>query len=234
LKNDKASTYSVWGTKFMMHELVIFDCDGVLVDTEMIANNHIAEVLSQYGPTITGEESRKLFQGKTLEDVCETFASTHNLPHDAELPKLMRRTIEDAMSSGIEPIPGAVELVHQLIDQDIALCVASSGSIPKMHKTLGQVGLLDQLEHLLFSAQNVGRGKPYPDVFLAAAKAMNVDCRNAVIIEDSLSGVQAGIAAGARVLGYAGDAFTDAAELAGAGAEVFTDMADVRGLIGLK
>ena len=218
----------------MMHELVIFDCDGVLVDTEMIANNHISAVLSQYGPTISGEECRKLFQGKTLEDVCETFTSTQNLPHDPELPKLMRRTIEDAMSNGIEPIPGAVELVHHLIDQDIAICVASSGSIPKMHKTLGQAGLLDHLQHLLFSAQDAGRGKPHPDVFLAAAKAMNVDCRNAVIIEDSLSGVQAGIAAGARVLGYAGDAFTDAAALAGAGAEIFTKMAEVRGLIGLK
>ncbi len=218
----------------MMHELVIFDCDGVLVDTEMIANIHIGAVLSQYGPAITGEECRKLFQGKTLEDVCSTFTTNHGLPHDPELPKIMRRTIEDAMSNGIEAIPGAVELVHYLVDQDIAICVASSGSIPKMHKTLGQVGLLDHLEHLLFSAQNAGRGKPHPDVFLAAAKAMNVDCRNVVIIEDSLSGVQAGIAAGARVLGYAGDAFTDAATLANAGAEIFTDMADVRRLIGLE
>ena len=218
----------------MMHELVIFDCDGVLVDTEMIANDHISEVLSRYGPAVSGEECRKLFQGKTLEDVCRTFTATQNQQHDPELPILMRRSIEDAMSSGIKPIPGAVELVHYLIDQDIAVCVASSGSIPKMHQTLGQVGLLDQLEHLLFSAQNVGRGKPHPDVFLAAAKAMNVNCRNAVIIEDSLSGVQAGIAAGARVLGYAGDVFTDATALADAGAEIFTNMAEVRGLVGMN
>ncbi len=218
----------------MRHELVIFDCDGVLVDTEKVANEHIAAVFSKLGPKISGEQCRRLFQGKTLEDMCSSFSASQNLPHDPGLAGIMRDRIESAMESGIEPISGAVDLVHSLVEDKILLCVASSGSINKMHKTLGQIGLLNNLQNLLFSAQDVGRGKPHPDVFLAAAKAMNVDCRNAVIIEDSLSGVQAGIAAGARVLGYAGDTFTDAAALAGAGAEVFYDMADVRRLIGLN
>ncbi len=218
----------------MLHELVIFDCDGVLVDTETIANNHIARVLSQHGPQTTGEECRQMFQGKTLEDVCATYASMHDLVFNPALATTIRREVEDAMTSGIKPIPGVVDLVHHLLDENIAVCVASSGSIPKMHKTLGQVGLLEHLQHVLFSAQDIGRGKPHPDVFLAAAKAMNVNCKDAVIIEDSLSGVQAGIAAGARVLGYAGDAFTNAQGLLDAGAEVFTQMKDVRALIGLS
>ncbi len=218
----------------MIHELVIFDCDGVLVDTEALANEHIAQFLSQYGPAVTGHECRTMFQGKTLDDVCRIFSETHNLDPAPDIVGKMRSTIEDAMGSGIEPIRGSVELVKQLIGNKIPVCVASSGSVPKMHKTLSQVGLLENLENVLFSAQDVGRGKPHPDVFLAAASAMNVNCRDAVIIEDSLSGVVAGIAAGARVLGFAGDPFTSAEALANAGAEVFVHMNEVPELIGLK
>lgn len=216
----------------MIHKLVIFDCDGVLVDTEQVANEVAAGVLSAHGPKITGNECRRLFQGKTLEAMCGEYTGMNGLPADTRLPRVMRQAIEERMTRGIEAIDGAVALVTALIDKKVPLCVASSGSIAKMHKTLAQVGLLSRLESVLFSAQDVGRGKPHPDVFLAAARAMGVDCHDAVIIEDSLSGVIAGKAAGARVLGYAGDPFTDGSALNNAGAEVFHHMDEVPQLIG--
>ncbi len=217
----------------MQPRLVIFDCDGVLVDTEAAANVQIAKVFSTLGPKMTGDEARHLFQGKTMEDVCTSFAEINGIPHDPELPKLVRRNVEEAMSSCIEAIPGVVDLVRRITGAGIPICVASSGSINKMHKTLVQIGLLEHLKDVLFSAQDVGRGKPHPDVFLHSARVMGVACEDAVIIEDSLSGVQAGITSGARVLGYCGDPFTDAASLENAGAYVFTHMDEVSMLIGL-
>lgn len=215
----------------MKYDLVIFDCDGVLVDTENISNQQIARVLSERGPAISAHECRSKFQGKTLEDVCLNFNRENGFPDDPHLPGIMRDTVENAMSSGIKAIAGVVSLVERLVADKVPICVASSGSISKMHKTLGQTGLLPVLKEVLFSAQDFGRGKPHPDIFLAAASAMGFACENAVIIEDSVSGVQAGVAAGAKVLGYAGDPFTDAAELEKAGAEVFGDMSEACNLI---
>jgi beta-phosphoglucomutase-like phosphatase (HAD superfamily) len=147
------------------------------------------------------------------------------------LPAHIRREVEIALSSGVQPIPGIGDLLAFLDDKAIPFCVGSSGSISKMHITLGQSGLLDRLRDVLFSAQDIGRGKPHPDVFLHAAKTMGYPCENAVIIEDSISGVQAGIAAGARVLGYCGDPFTDPDDLRSAGAEIIHTMDAVPSLL---
>ncbi len=217
----------------MSPKLVIFDCDGVLVDTEAAANEQIAKVFSTLGSKMTGNEARRLFQGMTMEDVCRSFAEQNGIPHDPELPNLVRQKVEHAMSSGIKAIPGVVDLVHRIAEEGIPICVASSGSINKMHKTLGQIDLLERLKNFLFSAQDVGRGKPYPDVFLHSAEKMGVACEDAVIIEDSLGGVHAGIASGARVLGYCGDPFTNAESLENAGAHLFFHMNEVPALIGL-
>ena len=212
----------------------MFDCDGVLVDSEAAANACMAEIFTDLGHPISGHECRTLFQGRTMEGVCETFAELAGLPQDPNLPAHLRTEVEKVLADSVEPVPGAVDLVHRVRAGGLAICVASSGSVPKMHMTLGRVGLLPYLRNVLFSAQDVGRGKPHPDVFLAAAAAMGSSCEDAVIIEDSVSGVQAGIAAGARVIAYAGDPFTNASVLAGAGAETVDDMADVPALIGLS
>lgn len=218
----------------MPPKLVIFDCDGVLVDTEATANEHLAIFLSELGLDLTRDECRQQFQGKMIEDVCRHVAVLLDQPFDPSLPPRVRRTIENAVAIDVKPVPGVVDLVHRVAASDIAFCVASSGSIPKMHSTLGPVGLLPLMKDVLFSAQDIGRGKPHPDIFLTAAAAMGHRCEDAVVIEDSLSGVQAGVAAGARVLGYAGDPFTDAAALRSAGAEIVHRMADVCEVIELK
>ena len=217
----------------MRPNLVIFDCDGVLVDTEAVANARMAELFSAMGLAVNGTECRRLFQGKTMEDVCAEVDALLGRPVDPEFPSHVRREVEITLQAGVDPVPGVVDLVGRVIGSGIPHCVASAGSVSKMHLTLGHVGLLPVMRDRLFSAQDVGRGKPHPDVFLAAAAAMGVACGEAVIIEDSVTGVMAGVASGARVLGYAGDPFTDANMLEDAGAEVFFDMADVDALIGL-
>lgn len=217
----------------MAAKLVIFDCDGVLVDTEPIANEKLAEFLSGLGLVLTRDECRREFQGMMIEDVCRHVAELLDQPFDPSLPPRVRRTIEDAVAIDVKPVPGAVHLVHRVAASGLSYCVASSGSIPKMHSTLGPVGLLPMMEDVLFSAQDVERGKPHPDIFLAAAAAMGHRCQDAVVIEDSLSGVRAGVAAGARVLGYAGDPFTDADALRKEGAEIIHRMEDVADIIGL-
>jgi HAD superfamily hydrolase (TIGR01509 family) len=216
-----------------MAELVIFDCDGVLVDTEPMANDRMAEIFTEMGVPMTGSQCRSLFQGKTMEDVCLHFADMTGVEPDPALPATIRREVELTLASGVQPVTGVRELLTVLEERGLPYCVASSGSISKMHLTLGQSGLLDRLQDLLFSAQDVGRGKPHPDVFLHAAGAMGRSCRDAVIIEDSLSGVLAGVAAGARVFGYCGDPFTDPDELRAAGAETFHAMDDVPRMLGV-
>ena len=207
-----------------MTDLIIFDCDGVLVDTESHANDRMAEIFSAMGVAMTGAQCRALFQGRTMEDVCVQFAQMAGIAADPALPGHIRSEVEIALSSGVQPVPGVSDLMAFLDDRAIPFCVGSSGSISKMHVTLGQSGLLDRLRDVLFSAQDVGRGKPHPDVFLHAAKVMGSSCDKAVIIEDSISGVQAGIAAGARVLGYCGDPFTNPDDLKVAGAEIIHTM----------
>ena len=217
----------------MSSPLIIFDCDGVLVDSEAIANDAMAEVFAGLGLSLSGVECRRMFQGKMMEDVCREAEQLAGIARDPQLPARVRQVTEEALAGRVGPVPGVVELVHSLVADEIEFCVASSGSVSKMQLTLGGVGLLPVMRGRLFSAQDVGRGKPHPDVFLTAAAAMGRRCEEAVIIEDSVTGVQAGVASGARVLGYAGDEFTDAQALSDNGAEVFFDMAEVRDLAGL-
>ena len=121
--------------------------------------------------------------------------------------------------------------MEALVANGYAVCVASSGSVEKMHVTLGQTRLLALLRDVLFSATEVVRGKPFPDLFDYAACRMGHDCRTTIVIEDSLAGVQAGVASGARVLGYCGDPFTDRTSLTAAGAELVERMDAVLPLI---
>lgn len=214
-------------------DLVIFDCDGVLVDTEQMSNDCMAEFFTENGLEIDGFESRKLFQGWTLEDVAKKFASLTGQPYDPAMGQTIRDRVEARVANGVKAVDGVVELVKLLQSINIPMCVASSGSIAKMQSTLGQAGLLDFLGGHLFSAQDEGRGKPHPDVFIRAAKSMGHACNNAAVIEDSRSGVIAGVASGAQVFGYTGDAFTDAQELKTAGATLFGNMSDIPELIGL-
>ncbi len=200
-------------------ELVIFDCDGVLVDSEPIWNRTLAEALTEIGLPTTEESAMRDYMGLSWAAAFERFAAQlgRPLPPDFE-PRFWARA-EAAQRAELQPVPG----VHvALARMTTPTCVASSGRIDKMRITLGLTGLWEHFEGRIFCAADVPRAKPFPDLFLHAAARMGAAPSACAVVEDSPRGVEAGVAAGMRVLGYA--ARTDAAELARAGAEVFADM----------
>jgi HAD superfamily hydrolase (TIGR01509 family) len=201
-------------------DLIIFDCDGVLVDSEVLTNTVFRDMLSELGASVS------------LEDMFERFVG-HSMAHCLELSReLLGRDIPDEFESDfrnrcvqvlrdqLQPVPG-IKLALSRIG--LPMCVASSGDHDKMRTTLGLTGLLDHFQDRLFSATQVARGKPAPDVFLFAASSMGVSPDRAVVVEDTPVGVAAGLAAGMKVFGYAGR--TPRQRLWAAGASVvFDDM----------
>ena len=214
-------------------DLVIFDCDGVLVDSEAIANATLAAALSEWGLAITGAEARARWIGRSMKSVgIELRAELGDRLPDGWLEEVEARDFA-LFRERLEAVPhvrGAVEAVQAA---GLATCVASSGSHAKMEVTLGVTGLRPLFEGRVFSAREVARGKPHPDLFLYAAARMGVPAERAVVIEDSPAGVAGAVAAGMRVLGYAGDALTEREALAAAGAGLFDDMRDGPRLLGL-
>ncbi len=215
----------------MPPSLVIFDCDGVLVDTEHVANQLLSRLVTEAGAPLTYEECRKRFLGKSMPTVqteVEELAG-RSLPADWHL--MVRDESIKLFAEGIEAVPHVKGQIERLRKEGVPYCVASSGQMEKMHATLGSSGLLPLVEDVLFNADMVARGKPAPDLFLHAAASMGHPPEHCVVIEDSRPGVEAGVAAGMRVLGYAGDPLTDRASLEDAGATIFDDMRSLEGLL---
>jgi HAD superfamily hydrolase (TIGR01509 family) len=207
-------------------ELIIFDCDGVLVDSEPIQNRVFARMLQDIGLMMSDEEHAQAFIGRSMADCLEIAEQLlgRALPPGFE-GRLQAQTF-DAFERELRSVPG----VEQALDQITApVCVASSGSVMKMRKTLALTGLLPRFAGRMFSATKVPRGKPHPDLFLYAAREMGAAPADCAVIEDSVAGVQAGVAAGMIVLGYARTSGADA--LATAGAQVFNDMCDLPSLL---
>jgi len=182
-------------------ELVIFDCDGVLVDSEAIACRVLAELLSDLGYPITVDQCRDRFTGISIPSLIAKVEADwgRDLPSDFETRVSDRDRA--AFARELQPIPGVAAAVDEI---NLPVCVASSGSPEKIRHSLTVTGLLGRFEPNLFSASQVARGKPVPDLFLHAAAGMGVDPSGCVVIEDSIAGVTAAIAAGMRVLGFAG------------------------------
>lgn len=213
--------------------LVIFDCDGVLVDTESIANRLLVRLFAQDGFIISYEESRRRFLGKSLEAVMAHVETAIGRPLRADWLDYVRDETVKAFAEGVETVPHVRDVLVGLKARNIPFCVASSGNFEKMRFTLASSGLLPLVADVLHSAVQVAQGKPAPDLFLFAAKSMGHAPSDCVVIEDSVPGVQAAIAAGMPVLGYAGDPHTDAEALKSEGAHVFHDMSALMGLLGL-
>ncbi|HRE59876.1 MAG TPA: HAD family hydrolase [Micropepsaceae bacterium] len=213
--------------------LVIFDCDGVLVDSEAIANDTLAEALTALGLPMSGAEARRRFVGLSFASVCRKLTEEHGL----ELPAGWADEVEArdfaAFRARLKPVPGVRQLIAAVDAAGIKKCVASSGSFAKMDVTLGVTGLRLHFDGAIFNSSQVARGKPAPDLFLHAARMMGVPPEQALVIEDSVYGVMGARAAGMRVIGYCGDPATDRTALASAGAEIVTGMAEVPRLIGI-
>lgn len=213
-------------------ELVIFDCDGVLVDSEIISSRVLSRELTALGLPLTPEDCLVEFTGITM---AAAMARIEKMMGRA-LPEDFEATLEqkdfDAFRTELEPVPGVKAVLPAL---NVPRCIASSGAIAKMRLTLGTTGLLSYFEPHLFSAQMVKHGKPAPDLFLYAAERMGAEPRRCVVVEDSAAGIDAGLAAGMRVLGFAGGSHANAeyeAVLQQSGAElVFRDMSDLPRLL---
>jgi HAD superfamily hydrolase (TIGR01509 family) len=215
-----------------MSQLVIFDCDGVLVDSETISNDVLARMLSAEGLATTLAQARRDYQGLLLGDVLERAQAKlgHPLPDDWLSRYEHERT--DAFELELEPVRGAPAVLERLAREGLARCVASQGKLAKTRLSLELTGLRRFFEDgALFSAEEVLRGKPYPDLFLHAASVMGADPDRCVVIEDTPSGVTAASCAGMRVLGYAAD--SDRSALERAGAEIFDSLDQLPRLLGL-
>ena len=212
--------------------LVIFDCDGVLVDTETIANRHLSEWLCAAGFQTTFEECRNRFSGRSMTSVQAEIEETgHVLGFD--LAQRWYGSLPSIFGEGVEAVPHIGDVLDALRAAGVPWCVASSARVDKMRLTLGATGLLPHFGHALYSATMVERGKPFPDLFLHAARAMGFPPADCVVIEDSVPGTIAGVAAGMRVFSYHADPHSNREGLAAAGGILFDDMRELPALLGI-
>jgi HAD superfamily hydrolase (TIGR01509 family) len=181
-------------------ELVIFDCDGVLVDSERIANTVFAEVLSELGLALSLEDMFDIFVGHSSSQCMTIVAEMLGTKPPADLESRYKERIHAALSKNVQAVKGVEDVIKGLT---IPYCVASSGSHDKMQATLTATNLLQYFEGKLYSVTEVQRAKPYPDVYLYAAQQMGVMPSKCVVIEDTPIGVKGGLAAGMTVFGYA-------------------------------
>jgi len=207
--------------------LVIFDCDGVLVDSELISNRVFATLLGELGLPVSLEFMFENFVGRSMQHCWEQVERMlgRDVP-PAVRDDLHRRTLA-ALQAEVKAVQGVEALLDSL---DVPYCVASSGTHAKMAATLGATGLLPRFHNRIFSATEVARGKPAPDIFLYAAGKCGVQPGSCAVIEDSPAGVAAGVAAGMTVYGYC--AFTPVSRLRAAGAHhTFDTMAKLPALL---
>ncbi len=215
-----------------LYDLIIFDCDGVLVDSEMLASRALAEYLRELGVPMTEEESRDRYTGMSIASVkqlAEEFFKV-SLPDDFE-DGLWARD-QKVFTRDLKPIAGIIDLLEAL---PTPTCVASSGRPEKIYHSLEVTGMLKYFQPHLFSARMVKKGKPAPDLFQLAAQKMNTPPEKCLVIEDSTFGIEGALAAGMAVVGFAGGSHAGpgyAEKLQGAGAvKVFHKMADIQKMI---
>jgi HAD superfamily hydrolase (TIGR01509 family) len=210
-------------------DALIFDCDGVLVDSERLMNREFTEMLNGLGLPYTYDSTISAFMGRSMTSCVQIIESElgRRIPDDF-LATLEARAAT-VFAERLQPIDGIVDALDTLDARGIRYAVASSGSHEKMRLTLGITGLLPRMLGRITSATEVAHGKPAPDVFLLAAERLGVAPSGCVVIEDSLLGIQAALAAGMRVVGYA--AMVDASAMRDAGATWVID--DMRALLPL-
>jgi HAD superfamily hydrolase (TIGR01509 family) len=202
-------------------DLVIFDCDGVLVDSELITNRVFAAMLTELGLPVSVAWLFENFVGRSMQHCWRQIAAMLGREVPGAFREEFQRRSLAALQAEVQPVRGVAAVLDSL---HVPYCVASSGSHEKMATTLGATGLLPRFRDRLFSATEVAHGKPAPDIFLYAAARCGVDPALCAVIEDSPAGVEAGAAAGMRVYGYS--ACTPAERLRAAGARhTFNDMA---------
>jgi HAD superfamily hydrolase (TIGR01509 family) len=212
--------------------LLIFDCDGVLVDSEIISNRVLARMLSDEGLPTTLSQARRDYQGLLLGEVLERAESRLGRALGPGWIERYEDERTEAFELELAPVPGARELIELVVRAGVARCVASQGKLEKTRLSLELTGLRDLFEdRALFSAHSVARGKPHPDLFLHAADTMGAQPAECVVVEDTPSGVTAAVSARMRAIGYAAD--SDEAALRLAGAEIIHSLDQLAAMLGL-
>ena len=208
-------------------ELVIFDCDGVLVDSERIAVRVEAEYLAELGWPLTEAEIVERFMGRTDAYMHQAIQARLGGRLPADWKDQFDRRYREAFAADLVPVDGVLEALDRIT---VPTCVASAGSHDKLRFTLGHTGLYERFQGRIFSGHEVANGKPAPDLFLHAAARMGAEAARCAVVEDSRFGVEAARAAGMRAFGYAGG-LTPPERLEGHGTHVFTDMRDLPRLL---
>jgi HAD superfamily hydrolase (TIGR01509 family) len=210
---------------------VIFDCDGVLVDSEPIAARLTAEAVSELGWQMSAEVAKAEFLGDTFANIIRRVEDHLGHPVPKDWPARSQANLLAAFERELQPVRGVRTALDALVDAGVTLAVGSQGSHEKMQLTLRVTGLLPYFEGRIFSAAQVAHPKPAPDLFLLAANTLGFPPSRSVVIEDSTRGVKAALAAGMRVLGYTASVGT--AAIVAAGAEPIDDLSLVPTLLGL-
>lgn len=199
-------------------DAVVFDCDGVLVDSEPLSNQIFAQVLTQEGLPTTYDDSVRLYLGRNTTECVAEVRRVLGRPLRTDVVAEYERRCAAAFRTRLDPVPGVVDLLDALVAADIQRCVASSGTPQEIALRLEVTRLGHYFGDLLFSAVMVPRGKPAPDLFRYAAARLDADPSRCVLIEDSPAGVCGGKAAGMVVIGLASLVSPD--RLAEAGADL--------------
>jgi HAD superfamily hydrolase (TIGR01509 family) len=226
--------FSVVGAILSAVDLVIFDCDGVLVDSERLIVKVEAQICAERGWNITEDDIVREFVGLSDEAMRARLSELVGEVLDADWDAEYTDRYRAALASDLEVVPGVASAIDAIESAGVSTCVASSGSLEKMRLTLGKTGLWDRFDGRIFSSTDpaVERGKPAPDLFLHAAAQMRVDPGRCAVIEDSPYGIHAAVAAGMAPFGFAGSVIP-AERLQAEGVTVFDHMDELPAALGL-
>lgn len=204
-------------------DAVFFDCDGTLVDSEVICSKAYVHMFAQYGIELALEEVFKTFKGVKLYEIIDNISKEYDVSLDkSELEVIYRAEVARLFESELKEIDGAAALLKTV---KVPMCIVSNGPVSKMQHSLGNTGMLDYFPEKLFSGYDIQCWKPDPALMFHAADKMQVDVKNCVLVDDSMAGAQSGIAAGMEVFYFCADphnkpidhpkvtAFTDLAQL---------------------
>ncbi|HEX5306632.1 MAG TPA: HAD family phosphatase [Dyella sp.] len=208
-------------------DLVIFDCDGVLIDSERITNRVFARMLGELGLTVSDEYMAEQFFGRSAAESVRRAEQLLGRPLPEDFEERYGARSRAVLAREVTLMPGVADMLAAI---DLPCAIASNGLRVKMEVTLRATGLLPRFDGCWFCIDDVAHGKPAPDLYLLAAHRFNARPAHCVVVEDSPTGIAAGVAAGMTVIGYA--AHTPAERLVAAGAQlVFDDMAHLPALL---
>lgn len=210
-------------------KLVIFDCDGVLVDSETLGNRVLVQFVAEFGLTLELEEAIVLFKGCKMADCVAVIEQKLGKKMPPDFVTQLRTRTAEVFERELLPVEGIEAALEQI---NLPICVASSGPLDKIKLALRVTNLLSRFEGKIFSSYEIGSWKPAPDLFLYAAKNMGIQPSFCTVVEDSVLGVRAGVAAGMKVLGYSNQ--REATLLEASGATVFYSMSQLPFLLSNK